>query len=58
MVRVFLPFIVPDKEAADRVVADLDEFCGEKPYSAIIIYGAAELSDDAEGVRIDHIGGD
>lgn len=53
---VFAPFIVPDKAAADRLSAELDEFCGDRPYSAIIIYGEDELEDDPN-VRIDHMPG-
>lgn len=49
---VFAPFVVPDKAAADRVSAELDEFCGDRPYSAIIIYGEDEL-EDSPYVRID-----
>lgn len=54
---VFAPFVVPDESAADRVIAELDEFCGDRPYSAIIIYGEDEL-EDSPNVRIDHNGGD
>jgi len=49
-VMVFFPFIVPDKATADKVSSELDEFCGDKPYSAVIIYGEDELTDGAEGV--------
>lgn len=54
MVRVFLPFVVPDKKAADQVSKELAELCGDKPFQAIIIYGEDELSDDAVGVTIHH----
>lgn len=57
MIMVFLPFVVPDQETAEKVSRELDEFCNGKDYSATIIYGENELSDDTEGVRIDHIGG-
>ena len=57
MIMVFLPFVVPDQKTAEKVSNELDEFCGDRPYEAIIIYGENELSDDTEGVKIDHIGG-
>lgn len=57
-IKVFLPFVVPGKEIADRVSMELDEFCGDKPYHAVIIYGENELSDDADGVAYDHVGDD
>lgn len=51
-VITFLPFVVPDKATADRVSKELDEFCGDKPHYAVIIYGESEISDDAAGVTI------
>lgn len=57
IVLVFLPLVVPDTKTADQVQADLDEFCGDRLYSAIIISGEEELEDDVN-VRIDCMGGD
>ena len=57
MIMMFLPFVVPDQITAEKVSSNLDEFCEDRPYNAIIIYGENELSDGAEGVIIDHIGG-
>lgn len=56
-VVAFLSFIVPDEETAGRVSEELDEFCGDRPYHAVIIYGENDLDDDAEGVTIHHMGG-
>ena len=53
-VMVFLPFVVPDKATAERLSRELDEFCGDKPHHAVIIYGESELSDDVIGVTIHH----
>lgn len=49
-VMVFFPIVVPDKAAADEVSSDLDEFCKDKPYYAVIIYDEDELIDETEGV--------
>ena len=57
MVRVFFPMVVPDSVVAERVWKELDEFNGDKPYYAVVISGEDDLTDDAEGVTINHVGG-
>ena len=57
IVITFAPFIVPDEVTACQVERELEELYGDRPYSAVIIYGEDELTDDTEGVNY-HTGGE
>ena len=57
IVITFAPFIVPDEATACQVERELEELYGDRPYSAVIIYGEDELTDDTEGVNY-HTGGE